>query len=281
MDKASGLPIDSEESIRTKLQFTYTLFQDIRTRFNGATVRRGGHERIGAASAYARKFGVDDMAAFQNVSKYSVESSYSDEQLEAVNETLIAFKGFIAGRNAEQALAQRIVGRYLGDAGPYFTLAMLKGTEDVLADFIAIHPDQVMVLDAIFRVAGGEGFRDLIHIYGIRLLEQALTNTEVSLPDLLAFVDIHDALRKDESGALVETKYEVWCPGHSLAKVHFQQCKLAAWKLVHEHSVQFSPTKQEEFLAIPDEISVHMQTFLLRLVLPVLTRYDIEVGLIM
>jgi len=41
---------DSQEAIYTRLQYTYTLFQDIQQRFNGAAIERGGYERTDVTS---------------------------------------------------------------------------------------------------------------------------------------------------------------------------------------------------------------------------------------
>lgn len=49
---------NSKEVISARLQHTYTLFQDIRQKFNNAAVERGGYERTDVTSMYVRKFGV-------------------------------------------------------------------------------------------------------------------------------------------------------------------------------------------------------------------------------
>jgi hypothetical protein len=262
----------SGDEIRQQLQITHQLFQSVRKKFDGPNAVRGGYERPLIAPVMIRKFKTD----VQDDVKYSVEASYTEEQLNYVNDTLIELKGFIAGRRGGKVLADSIVYQYLHGTAPYFMLAMLKATEDTLTDFIKVKPQHAIVLDAIFRVAGGEGIRDLIRIYGTRLLENAIHNTDASLPGIFAFIDTHDCYRKDAAGRSIEVKYEVWCPGRSLAKIYFDQCKIAADKLVKDHNVQYSPSSREEFQAFPSEISVYMREFMQQLLAPVLEKYQVD-----
>src|SRR5579859_6264193 len=97
-----------------------------------------------------------------------------------------------------------------------------------------------------------------------------------SLPDMTAFVDIHDALRKGADGDRVLVKYEVWCPGHSLSKVFFEQCQIAARTLVEAHNVSFAPSTQDEFKMFPGEISVYLQNFMRDLIAPLLAQYGLD-----
>jgi hypothetical protein len=264
--------ITSDEETRQHLLYTYSLFQPVRKKFDGPNAVRGGYERKQIEPVLNRKFKTDA----EDGVKYSVEASYTDEQLKYVNDTLIDLKGFIAGRRGGSLLAEQIVYHYLSGTAPYFTLAMLKATEEAVREFIGAKPRHAIVLDAIFRVAGGEGFRDLIRIYGTRLLENALTATEAELPGIFAFIDVHDCYRKDQAGKTIEVKYEVWCPGRSLAKIYFDQCKIAASTLVKEHNVRYSPSSREEFQAFPSEISVYMRQFLQQLIKPVLEKYQVD-----
>ena len=102
-----------------------------------------------------------------------------------------------------------------------------------------------------------------------------LTNTKVSQPNSLAFVDIHDRYCKDDSGKTVTAKYEVWCPFRRLARAYLNQCHIAAQKLVREHGVSFAPSTSEEFQVFPHEISIYMKQLLQDIVSPVLQRYGI------
>jgi hypothetical protein len=113
---------------------------------------------------------------------------------------------------------------------------MLRATEDVLRDTVSAHPQLVAALDALFRVAGGEGVRDLIRFYCAHLLEHAVSNTDTPAPDLLAFVNTHDHMRRDQSGAPVNIRYEVWCPGNDFSRAYFSQCESGGRALVQLHT---------------------------------------------
>ncbi|MBA3532845.1 MAG: hypothetical protein H0T73_13045 [Ardenticatenales bacterium] len=265
-----------DDATRSHLQHTYALFAGIRRRFNGASVKRGGHDRPEATPLYVRRLGVEGARLFGGVDVYAVESAFTEEQESYMMEALAALKNFVSGKEGAAPLAERIVQQYLHHTAPYFVLAMLRSTEDLLRDFVAAHPGEAAILDAIFRVAGGEGFRDLIRIYGARLLEEALANVELTQPDILAFVDVHDSFRKDSSGKTVQAKYEVWCPGRSLARAYLNQCHDAARTLVQVHGVRIAPPKRDEYLIFPHEISAYLNDFAQQLLAPVLERYGID-----
>lgn len=266
---------NSQEAIEARLHYTYTLFQNIRQRFNGAAIERGGYERTGVTSMYVSKFGARAYAFLGGAKTCTVESSFTEEQEQYINETLTSLTGFIVGKHANCSLADRVTHYYVHSTAPYFIFAMLKSTEELLNDYLNAKPEDSVILDAIFRVAGGEGFRDLMRIYGTHLLDGVLTNTKVSQPNSLAFVDIHDRYCKDDSGKTVTAKYEVWCPFRRLARAYLNQCQIAAQKLVREHGVSFAPSTSEEFKVFPHEISIYMKQVLQDIVSPVLQRYGI------
>jgi hypothetical protein len=224
---------------------------------------------------YVHKYGKKASAFLGGAKTCPVESSFTDEQELYINETLTSLTSFIVGKQATHSLADRVIHHYVHSTAPFFVLAMLKSTEEMLNEYVGAKPEDSAILDAIFRVAGGEGFRDLMRIYGVRLLDGILTNTKVSLPNSLAFVDIHDCYRKDDSGRIAPAKYEVWCPGRRLARAYLNQCQIAAQNLVHKHGVRFAPSASEEFQVFPQEISVYMKQLLQSIIAPVLQRYDI------
>ena len=266
---------NSQDSIHARLQYTYTLFQNIRQRFSKAAIERGGCERAGVTSMYVRKYGVRAYAFLGGAKTCTVESSFTEEQERYINEALTSLTGFIVGKHTNCSLADRVTHQYVNSTAPFFVLAMLKSTEEMLSDYVEAKPEDSAILDAVFRVAGGEGFRDVMRIYGVRLLDAVVTNTKVSQPSSLAFVDLHDCYRQDESGKTVPAKYEVWCPGRRLARAYLNQCQIAAQRLVHEHNVRFAPSTSEEFQAFPHEISIYMKQLLQDIVSPVLQKYGI------
>ena len=135
------------------------------------------------------------------------------------------------------------------------------------------NPQLAHVLDAIFRIAGSEGIRDLVRMYCAHHLEQALLQASAPMPDIMAFVDVHDRETVDAAGAVVRTKYEVWCPGTDLAKAIFRQCEAAAQDLVASHGVSFALSLQEEVTLMPVDISRYMTTFVQNAIVPTLKRY--------
>ncbi|MFL5805059.1 MAG: hypothetical protein ACJ8CR_25360, partial [Roseiflexaceae bacterium] len=214
-------------------------------------------------------------AILQGVKQYTVEASFSDEQLSQVNAASLALRRTVLGGQTAPSFAERVVGQYQHGAHGYFLLAMLRATEDVLRETARAEPQLVAALDALFRVAGGEGFRDLIRFYGAHLLEHAASNTTTPAPDLLAFVNVHDCMRRDEGGAFAPAKYEVWCPGNDLARVYFSQCQSAAEVLVRQHGVRSPFPLHEELSVLPFEISTYLTDFVQRLAQPVLRQYGI------
>ncbi|MBD2093617.1 hypothetical protein H6F90_00410 [Trichocoleus sp. FACHB-591] len=221
---------------------------------------------------YVRKYGLKAYAFLGGAKTCTVESTFTEEQERYINEALTSLTGFIVGKYANCPFADRVIHYYVHSTAPFFVLAMLKSTEETLKEYLEAKPEDSAILDAIFRVAGGEGFRDLMRIYGVRLLDGILTNTKVPQPNNLVFVDIHDCYRQDDSGRTVSAKYEVWCPGRRLARAYLNQCQIAAQKLVHEHGVRFAPSTSEEFQAFPQELSIYMKQSLQNIVAPVLQR---------
>jgi hypothetical protein len=265
----------SNEHIREQLRYTYDLFADIRAKFDGPGVERGGYPRAGFTPVYLKKFGAYADAILQGVKQYTVEASFSDEQLSYVNAATVALRRAVLGGEPAPGFAERVVDHYLHGAHGYFLLAMLRATEDILREVARAEPQLVAALDALFRVAGGEGFRDLIRFYGAHLLEHAASNAATPAPDLLAFVNVHDCVRRDEGGALAPAKYEVWCPGNDLARLYFSQCQSAAEALVRQHGVRSPFPLAEELQVIPLDISTYLTDFVQRLAQPVLRQHGI------
>jgi hypothetical protein len=267
MDDA-GIPV--ETAARDHIRHTYALFADIRQRFDGPGVERGGHERTGVVPIYLKMAGDYAAQLFPELEKYTVESSFSEEQQRHVNAATLALREAIAGKVGGVALAARVVQCYLRETQPYFMLAMLKALEQTLRDLLVARPQHVATLDAIFRVAGGEGMRDLVRLYCAHLLEKALEAAETRPPEITAFVDIHDREEYGASGELHKTRYEVWCPGTDLAKEIFRQCREAAQLLVGQHQVGEVVPIAEEVAVLPGEISRYMTRFLQSIAAPLL-----------
>ncbi|HET9220931.1 MAG TPA: hypothetical protein VFO07_00420, partial [Roseiflexaceae bacterium] len=143
------------DAIREQLRYTYGLFADIRRRFDGPGVERGGHERAGYTPVYLKKFGAYAEAILGDIKEYTVEASFSDEQLDYVNDAIRVFRAVMLGKEAGASLSERVVDHYLRTSHRYFLLAMLRATEDVLRDTVSAYPQLVAALDALFRVAGG------------------------------------------------------------------------------------------------------------------------------
>ena len=263
------------ETIREQLRYTYDLFADIRRKFDGPGVERGGQQRDGFTPVYLKKFGAYAEAILGDIKQYTVEASFSDEQMGYVNEAIRVFRSVMLGKETGASLAERVVDHYLHTSHHYFLLAMLRATEDVLRDTVSAHPQLVAALEALFRVAGGEGIRDLIRFYCAHLLEHAISNTETPAPELLAFVNTHDHMRRDQTGAPVNMRYEVWCPGNNFSKAHFSQCETAARALVEQHSVRRAYPLHEEVRLLPPEISTYMTEFVQQLARPILQHYAI------
>jgi hypothetical protein len=262
-------------AVRAVLRETYARFAPIRARFAGGSEERGGYERPGVTPIWTRKFGAYAQVLHEGVDRYVVEASFDHEQLADVQATLLLLKSTIDGTQHPTSLADRIVCCYKEETTPFWALALLRATEGLLRDVVALHPAQVCVLDAIMRVAGGEGLRDLIRFHGIRLLQQTKAQTVADFPDILAFVDVHHAQRQGTGGVLLHTKYEVWCPGYDLSKVFWAQCCRAATRLVQEHAATTTPSVEEEARQLP-EVSRHLGTYVARLTNSTLRQYGID-----
>jgi hypothetical protein len=245
--------------VAARISATYLLFAPVRHRFDRPGVERGGCLRAGVTPIYVRKFGDHPATIFPNLS--TVEASFDAEQFRAVAATLLLLKSWITGQTQQPPLAERIVDAYLSNTRPYFVAALVQATEAVLVGFLTAHPDQAPVIDAIFCVAGSEGFRDLVRLYDARALEYASAATTLTFPDILAFVNMHERALRATDGRWEESRYEVWCPGYDLAKEYHQQCVQAAQALVTEHQTVFVPSLQEEVRMIPDNLVTHFTTF--------------------
>jgi hypothetical protein len=233
-------------------------FASVRQRFDHSGVERGGCPRAGVTPIYARKFGDHAATIFPNLA--TVEASFDAEQLHAVTTTLLLLKGWITGHTDHAPLAERIVSAYLSHTRPYFVAALVRATDAVLIGFLTAHPDHAPIIDAIFCVAGSEGFRDLVRLYDARALQHASAATTLTFPDILAFVNLHERLSRSADGRWEESRYEVWCPGYDLAKEYHQQCVQAAHALIHQHQVVFVPTLEEEVRMLPDNLVTHFTT---------------------
>jgi hypothetical protein len=265
----------SDEQIRQRLGASYALFAPIRRHFDGPGVERGGHERAGVTPIWTRKFGAYADVLLADVQRYSVEASFDANQLAEVNTTIVALKRCVEGLDDVPPFAERVVAAYRSQHAPAFGLALMEATEALLRDFVGTHPEQVCTLDAIMRVAGGEGLRDLVRFYGARLLAQTLAGADTSSPDLLAFVDVHDAYRRDERGASVKAKYEVWCPGYDLSKIFLAQCRSAAQVLAAQPSTSAPSSLDHELQLLPADLSGHFNRFVQTLTQPILERYGV------
>ena len=245
--------------LAARISAAYHQFAAVRQRFDHAGADRGGCPRDGVTPVYVRKFGAHAATIFPNLT--TVEASFDADQLRAVTSTLLLLKGWITGHAAHISLAERIIDAYLRDTRPYFVPALLRATEAILTAFLIAHPDHAPVLDAIFCVAGSEGFRDLVRLYDARALQHASTATTIGFPDILAFVNLYERLSRTADGTWQELRYEVWCPGYDLAKVYHQQCVQAAQALIEQHQIVFVPSLQEEVSMIPDNLVRHFTSF--------------------
>ena len=116
-------------------------------------------------------------------------------------------------------------------------------------------------MDALFCVAGGEGFRDLLRLYDARVLEHTRNQTTINFPDILAFVNIHERELRITEGRWETQRYEVWCPGYDCAKEYHTQCVQAAVHLVTQHGVSFVPALSEEVSLLPSDLVAHLTRF--------------------
>jgi hypothetical protein len=268
-------PAHDAAAVRAVLLETHARFAPLRARFAGGGEERGGYERPGVIPIWTRKFGAYAQVLHEGVDRYVVEASFDHEQLADVQATLLLLKNTIDGTQHPTSLADRIVCCYVEETTPFWALALLRATEGLLRDVVALHPTQVCVLDAIMRVAGGEGVRDLIRFHGIRLLQQTIVQAEADLPDILAFVDVHHVQRRNEGGTSLRTKYEVWCPGYDLSKVFWVQCCRAALLLVDEYGITTTPSVEEEARQLP-EVSRHLGAYVAHLTHSTLRQYGID-----
>lgn len=237
----------------------WQLFTSIRERFDRPGVERGGCPRHNLTPVYARKFGEHVTTIFPHLTR--VEASFTAEQLQAVTAAILGFKQVITGRTAHPSLAEQIVHAYVTITRPYFLLALLKATEDVLIKFIQAEPHHAPALDALFRVAGSEGLRDLIRLYDAHALRHVVEHVEFAFPDILAFVNIHERPARNEHGRWHEERYEVWCPGYDFAKEYHQQCLRAAQELAHNHGVTSAPALESEVTQLPVDLVAHFTRF--------------------
>jgi hypothetical protein len=238
------------------------LFASLHKRFSGPGNERGGCPRSGVTPIYARKFGEHAASIFPNL--VGVESSFDNDQFRAVTATILALKAWMTGRSAAPCLADRIVDSYLQHSQPYFVAAMLRATDMCLVEFIAVAPEHAPAIDALFRVAGSEGFRDLVQFYDARVLDALTRNAECPFPDILAFVNLHERQVRDSAGRWQAMRYEVWCPGYDFAKEYHAQCIVAAQRLVHDHGIQQAQPYAEEMAMIPFDLVRHFTALVSR-----------------
>ncbi|HEY1011414.1 MAG TPA: hypothetical protein VGE07_01840 [Herpetosiphonaceae bacterium] len=266
----------TDDEIRRQLAATSALFQPIRAAFRGPGRERGGHERPGVTPIYQKKYGEHFKLIYPEIERYSVESSFTAEQLGYVQAALVALRDAVVGADGGPALAERVTGVFLASTRPYFMAAMLKALEDALREVFERQPLLAAALDAIFRVAGSEGMRDLVRVYCAHQLEHALAGAASPMPDLLAFVDVHQREEppagSPPAGQPVRTAYEVWCPGTDLAKAIFRQCEMAATGLARDHGVDFAPGIAEEAGMVP-EVTAHLTKFARACALAAMARY--------
>ena len=132
-----------------------------------------------------------------------------------------------------------------------------------------------MTLDAIFWVAGGEGMRDLVQLYGARMLEGAIAGASPAFPDLLAFVDLHDSYEQTAEGPL-HTRSEVWCPGYDLAKAFLTATRAATEALVRKHAVRVALPLRDEVAVLPLDLVGTFNSHVATLAQATLARYGVE-----
>jgi hypothetical protein len=246
------------DPIREQLTASAALFAGLRKRFAQPGVTRGGHERIGFTPIYARLAGTHATALHGEAARYIVESSFSPDQLIRVQATLVLLRRAVNGELDGRDFAARVVDHYLRETRPAFLAALLRASEATLDVLLTAHPDQAVVLDAIFRVAGSEGMRDLICFFCAHLLEQTIAGATEPFPDLTAFTDVHERVVRDNQGQPSTTRYEVWCPGTDLAKLIDSHVRRAAATLVQEHKVDFALSTREEAQLLPTRLPAYL-----------------------
>jgi hypothetical protein len=243
----------------TEILANYQLFAPIRERFQGSGVERGGFVRAGLTPVNLRTFGEYAATIYPNLAH--VEASFTSEQLTVCMQALTLLKGWVQGKFSQLALSERIVDSFWQTSKPYFGLAALRSSEEILAACIAAQPEHAPTFDAIFRVAGSEGMRDLIQFHATRLLGQTLTQEKPDFPDILGFVNLHERIDPNASFLAPSQQYEVWCPGQDLAKVFFQQCQSAAQRLIEHDQLHQAAPRESELRALPVDLVSHLTSF--------------------
>lgn len=251
-------PAPQPDQLRQQLAESAALFADIRARFARPGTERGGYVRAGFTPIYARLAGAHATQLFAGVDHHHVESSFSPEQLAHIQRALVVLRRAVLGSDGAPSLEQRVVDCYLTKTRPAFMLALLRAIEDCVDDTLAAHPEEAVVFDAIVRVAGGEGIRDLVCFFCAHLLEQAISGEEPTFPDLTAFADVHERVTQGAAGRPETTRYEVWCPGTDLSKAVFAQARAAALRLVREHEVCFALSTREEAALLPARLPAYL-----------------------
>ena len=203
--------------LAARVTANYHQFATVRQHFDRPGVERGGCPRAGIIPVYVRKFGDHAATIFPNLT--AVEASFDADQFRAVTATLLLLKGWIKSSTEHPPLAERVVAAYLNHTRPYFLAALLHATEALLTAFLTAHPDHAPAIDAIFCVAGSEGLRDLVRLYDARVLERVYTETSVTFPDILAFVNMHERMIHSVDGDWQEMRYEVWCQATILLRI--------------------------------------------------------------
>ncbi|MBM7846230.1 hypothetical protein [Herpetosiphon giganteus] len=246
--------------IAEQLQASYGLFAPIRAHFRGPGVERGGCPRHGMHAVYAKKYGEHLATIYPGISSIGVESSFEASQLPAIMAALAALREVLLAN-----LAHRIV-EYAQASKPYLLPAYLRSIELALEHFAKRYPEQLAALDAVFSVAGGEGFRDLIVFHGGHLLEQAKAGALWTNIDMYSLVDLHD--RETPEGL---QKFEVWCLGGDLAKAVLAEFQKAALMLVTQGWQPQPLTK--ELALLPVDLNRHFGQMVRNLLHTALSQY--------
>lgn len=246
--------------IAEQLQASYSLFAPIRAHFRGPGVERGGCPRHGMHAVYAKKYGEHLATIYPGINAIGVESSFDTNQLPAIMAALASLREVLLPN-----LAHRIV-EYAQASKPYVLPAYLRSIEVALDHFAKRHPEQLAALDAVFCVAGGEGFRDLIVFHGGHLLEQAKAGALWTNIDIYSLVDLHD--RHTAEGL---EKFEVWCLGGDLAKAVLTEFQKAALMLVIQGWQPQPLTK--ELALLPADLNRHFGQLVRNLLHKALAQY--------
>lgn len=252
--EATPPPLTLDPADRRRLVETAARFAPLRARFAHPGAERGGHVRAGFTPIYARLAGAHAATLFAAVDHHHVESSFSPDQLAAVQHALVLLRHVVNGATGGPALADQLARCYLERTRPAFRLALLRALEGCLDTALATHPAEAAVFDAIMRVAGGEGLRDLVCFFGAHLLEETLAGTRTPFPDLTALVAVHERRTVAADGRPRQTRAEIWCPGTDLARAIFAQAETAAQALVARHGVTFALSTREEAALLPADL---------------------------